>query len=349
MFNSDIKKEKISLVIFMVLLIYLFYQLMQPFLMTLFLASIFVVLFHPLYEKLKNKLGNKPRLSSFLVTVCIFFIILLPATFIVTMVVDQSFALFKNLDFKEFIQDVVHSDIYQDQLLPAFDYLKDRFGMDTDIIGGMAQFGKTVAATVSKFSPKVVVGTAGFFFDFFLMIVGIYFLFLEGPKLLKMFYDISPMRDTHERRLLREFSNTIHASVNGYLLTSLVQALLATIAFWATGLKGSVVLGTLVFFMSMVPVIGAAGVWVPVCIWLFIKGEMGWGIFNAVWGFVLISGIDNVLKPIIIQGRTKIHPLMVFFSLFGGIALFGPLGILFGPVITAMLIATIRIYRDEFV
>lgn len=149
-------------------------------------------------------------------------------------------------------------------------------------------------------------------------------------------------------RLAYQFTNTVQASVQGYLLTSLAQGVLAAIAFALTGIHSYVVLGVLTFFMSMVPVIGAAGVWLPVCVWLFLQGETGWGIFNLLYGTLIISGIDNILKPLIIQGRTHIHPLLIFFSIFGGIKLFGPLGLLFGPVVTAMLIATINIYRSEF-
>ena len=81
---------------------------------------------------------------------------------------------------------------------------------------------------------------------------------------------------------------------------------------------------------------------------MFVQGETGWGIFVAIYGAVVISGIDNIVKPLIIQERTKIHPLLIFFALFGGIKLFGPVGILFGPVITALFLACIRIYREDF-
>ena len=179
------------------------------------------------------------------------------------------------------------------------------------------------------------------------MLVGIYFLFLEGENLLKLFFDVSPLRETHERRLSKKVGETIQASVYGYLLTGLIQGVIGGIIFAIAGMKAFVVLGTLTFFMSMVPVVGAAGVWVPVFIWLFLQGETAHALVVLVGGSAFISSIDNFLKPIIIQGRTKIHPLLIFFSLFGGIKLFGPLGILFGPVITALLIATIDLYRHE--
>jgi len=348
MFKTDFKKEKFSLIVFLLVLFFLFYQLMRPFVMSLILSGIFVVLFYPGFQKLKDK-TRKPRLSAFLVTLGIFFMILLPATLTIMMVVDQAFSILHGLDLRQLYKGFFVTSFYQDTITPLFEHLKTRIPIEIDFFAMLTEVGQQLASGISRFSPRVFFSTAGFFFDFFIMMVSIYFLFLEGPILLRIFYVLSPMRDAHEKRLLREVKNTIDASVYGYLLTALVQAFLATFAFWISGIPGFVVLGTMTFFMSMVPIIGAAGIWLPVCLALFLNGQVGWGVFNAVWGALLISGIDNILKPLIIQGKTRIHPLLVFFSLFGGIAWFGPFGILFGPVITAVLIATIRIYRDELI
>lgn len=339
MYKSEIKKEKVALVICLLVLFYLFYRLMQPFVISLILSAIFVVLFYPLFKKLQNK-TNKPRISAFLVTGAIFIIILLPATLTVTLVVDQTYSIMNHIDVGE---------LYQKTIMPWIDAIRNAWPMtlDIQIVGVATDFAKQIAGSISRFSPTLVLGTAGFFFDFFIMIVGIYFLFLEGPHLLKVFYNVSPMSDSHIKRLLKEVKNTIDACVYGYLVTSLVQALLASFAFWISGIPGFAVLGTMTFFMSMVPIVGATGVWLPVCVMLFLNGQVGLGIFNVIWGLLVVSGIDNILKPLIIQGKTRIHPLLVFFSLFGGIAWFGPLGILFGPVITSVLLATIKIYCDE--
>jgi predicted PurR-regulated permease PerM len=132
-------------------------------------------------------------------------------------------------------------------------------------------------------------------------------------------------------------------------VTGAVQGILAAIVFAIVGLKACVVLGVLTFFMSMVPIVGATAVWLPTCIWLFLQGQTWQGVVVLIGGVALISLIDNFLKPLIMQGRIKVHPLLIFFSLFGGIKLFGPVGILFGPIITALLIAVIQIYREEYV
>ena len=346
MFNAEFKNEKKAIVVLLLVLLYLFFQLLQPFLMALILSGIFVVLFYGVFAKLKDKL-RKPRLAAFLVSMAIFLIILLPATLTISLVVNQTYSLLSPVDMGNLYQSTIKPLF--DQIAPFFDKTHHTWPttFNFDVVAVLSDFAKQIAGSISRFSPTLVLGTAGFFFSFFIMLVCIYFLFLEGPHLLKVFFSIAPMRESYVKRLLKEVKNTVEACVYGYLVTSLVQALLASFAFWISGIPGFAVLGTLTFFMSMVPIVGAAGVWLPICVVLFLNGQMSVGLFNVIWGVLVISGIDNILKPLIIQGKTSIHPLLVFFSLFGGIAWFGPLGILFGPVITSVLLATIKIYREE--
>lgn len=344
----EIVKEKRSLIVLLIFLAAVFYCLMQSFFYPLILASIVVVLTFPLYRRLNHSFKEKPRLTAFMMTLVIFVTFILPTVLVGTIFVDQLYSLVNTIDLRETYANLFTTGFYSEYVAPLVTDFETRFKIEINVFDLLTQIGKRVASYIYNFSPAVLVGTAGFVFNFFIMIVSIFFLFIEGPALFRLLMDLSPMRAAHEQRLAKQFINTVQASIYGYLLTSLVQGLLAALAFAVTGLGASVVLGVLTFFMSMVPVIGAAGVWVPVTVWLFLQGETAWGIFNLVYGVLLISGIDNILKPLIIQGRTKIHPLLIFFSIFGGIKFFGPLGLLFGPVVTAMLIATIKIYRTEF-
>lgn len=346
--KDEISREKKSLVVLLLILLAVFYFVIRPFFYPIILGGIIVVLTHPLYSRLNRAFKNRPRISAFVMTLTIFVILILPSVLLGTIFVDQLYGLVNTIDLRETYSNLFTTGFYANYVEPAVNQFEERFRIKIDVFSVFTQMGRTVAGYVYNFSPKVLLGTAGFVFHFFVMIVTVFFLFVEGPQLFWLMMDLSPMRQSHERRLAAQFNNTVQATVQGYILTSLVQGFLAAFAFAISGLHTYVVLGVLTFFMSMVPVIGAAGVWVPVCVWLFLQGEMGWGIFNLVYGVLIISGIDNILKPLIIQGRTHIHPLLVFFSIFGGIQFFGPLGLLFGPVVTAMLIATINIYRSEF-
>jgi predicted PurR-regulated permease PerM len=342
-------KEKRSLVIFLLCLMAAFGYMMQPFLMPAFLSFIIVVLLYPGYRRLTQRMGHKPRLAAFVATLVIFTTLIVPSGLVATIIINQALGLLNALDVKAIFGDLFSTDIYNQYVLPYVVDFETQFHIKLDIFDWLTKLAKEAASYVYNFSPQVLLGTATIVFDFFIMMAMIYFLFLEGPRLLRVLFDLSPLREKHEQKLSAQFQNMIQATVFGYFVTAFVQAILAGIGFAISGLSAlSVVLGTLTFFMSMVPIIGAAGVWIPVAVWFFLKGETGWGIFHLIYGGLLISGIDNFIKPLIIQGRTHIHPLLIFFSLLGGVTLFGPLGILFGPVITALLFATIKIYREEF-
>jgi predicted PurR-regulated permease PerM len=342
------QKEKYALIFILLGLLWSFYQLMVPFLYPVLLAALIVILTFPVHAKLSSWLGGREKLSAFLLSVLIFVTLILPSTIVATVLIDQLADIARDFHLKRTFSELFSNETYVMYVAPFVERIEESMGFKINILDLLTRFGKSVAAQLYSFSPKVLMGTANFVFQFFIMLVTVFFLFVEGRGLFQLFVDISPMRESHEMNLANHFRNTINASVYGYLLTGLVQGILAAIIFYITGLKGFAVLGTLTFFMSMVPVIGAAGVWVPVCVWLFLQGDTTWFLVNLVYGAAIISGIDNILKPIIIQGRTNIHPLLIFFSLFGGIALLGPIGILLGPVITASLIAVIQIYKKEY-
>lgn len=346
--SLEIIREKNALVIFMVALLVGFVYLMRPFLIPMVLAGIIVILFFPVYNGLKNKLKGRRRISSLMTTLLIFFIFILPSALLVTILIQQVYGFVGTLDLKQTFGKLFSAEYYVLYVEPWIQDAEGLLNTKIDLLGMATDIGKESAKYITTYSPSVLLGTANFIFAFFLMMVGIYFLFLEGPSLFRVFLDVCPLRENHEMRLSRRVRDTINASVYGYLVTGMIQGVIAGGIFAFVGLNAYVVLGTLTFFMSMVPVIGAAGVWIPVCLWFALQGQTWPAIAVFVGGAGIISMIDNFVKPIIIEGRTKIHPLLIFFSLFGGIKFFGPLGILFGPVITALLIATIHIYRDEF-
>lgn len=346
--NIEIIREKKALILFLAALLIGFIYIMKPFLMPMILSAIIAVLFFPLYKVICNKTKNRCKISAFLTTLLVFFIIILPTAWVVAILINQIYNYIGTLDLKQTFSNFFSTEYYVAYIDPWIKEVETRLNTKINLLGVATDFGKELAKYIYSYSPSVLLGTANFVMNFFIMIVGLYFLLIEGPGLVKIFYDISPLRENHELRLSKRIKDTIDASVYGYLVTGLIQGVIAGIIFAFVGLDSFVILGTLTFFMSMVPIIGAAGVWVPACVWLFLAGQTWQGAVVLGSGALIISTIDNFIKPIVIKGRAKIHPLLIFFSLFGGIKLFGPLGILFGPVITALLIATIKIFQEEF-
>jgi len=268
---------------------------------------------------------------------------------VIALLTNQVIHVVADLNAQGFLDRLTHVEFYANHIRPYLEFVQAKLGLEIDANQILKQIGVKSAESIYNFSPKVLSRTATFAFSFFVMHLSVFFLFIEGKKLFQIFLDIAPLAERYERRLALECKNMIHATVWGYLLTALVQALLAWACFAFVGLNASLIFAVLTFFMSMVPIVGATSVWLPMGVWFLIQGDTHNGLIVLVYGALIISGIDNILKPLIMRGKVQIPILLIFFSLIGGMALFGPIGILFGPVITALFLACIRIYREEFV
>lgn len=325
-----------------------FFIMMRPLWMPIMLAVILVILLYPTYTFLLKIFRRRAYLASFFSTLLVFLLIVLPTGLVIALLVNQAIDFLSQANVRESLSAFASDSSYQKFVQPIIIQLQDRFKFSVDIAGLASKMASQSVRYIYNFSPHVLSQTADFIFSFFVMHFSIFFLFIEGKKVVLTILDLSPLHDRYESRLTGEFKNMIYATVYGYLATALVQAALAGIGFAIAGVPAPLVFGTLTFFMSLVPIVGATSVWLPIAIWLFARGMTGWGIFMSVYGFFVISGIDNFIKPMIIQGKAKIHPLLIFFAIFGGINMFGPIGILFGPVIAALFFACIRIYREDF-
>ncbi|MBX7148366.1 AI-2E family transporter [bacterium] len=326
-----------------------FFLLLKPVFMAVVLACIVAILLYPAYEFLLKKLKNRSYLTSFITTFLTFLILVLPFSLVVVQIISETVSFVSTLDLNSFFSTITNQNFYRDYIEPLSTKLETHLHITIDVPGLITRVGGEVARYVYNYSPEVLGRTLSFMFGFFVMHFTLFFVLIEGKNLIRILLDLSPISGKYEDRLLSESQNMIYATVYGYLLTALVQAGLAWIGFGIAGVKAPLVFATLTYFMSLVPIIGATSVWLPVGLTLLAMGDTKWGLFILIYGAVLISGVDNIIKPLIMRGKAKVHILLIFFSLFGGISLFGPIGILFGPVIMALFLASVRIYREDFV
>ena len=180
------------------------------------------------------------------------------------------------------------------------------------------------------------------------MIVSFYFFLLDGHSMISAFKRLSPLDDEHEQELVDQFAKVSRAVVVATLLSALVQGLLAGVGFYFVGLDSIFLLTVLSAVLAMVPFLGAASVWVPCSLYLyFIDNNPTAAIGLAIYGALVISMADNIIKPLVLHGQSKLHPLFAFLSVIGGLALLGPIGILIGPMIIAFLQTLLEILHSE--
>lgn len=199
----------------------------------------------------------------------------------------------------------------------------------------------SVGGRTTAFIAQLLIGTS-------ILIVCMYFFLVDGPNMVTTIMRLSPLDDRYEHELLIEFESISRAVVVATLLSAIVQGILGGFGYWLSGLQSIAVLTVLTTVLAMVPFVGAAAVWVPATLWLFFYEEQTVAaIFLAVYGFLVISMADNVIKPIVLHGRSRLHPLLALLSVLGGVKALGPIGILVGPMVVAFLQTLLNILHRE--
>jgi predicted PurR-regulated permease PerM len=200
-----------------------------------------------------------------------------------------------------------------------------------------------------SFGTNTLALAAQLVFGLMIMMVALFFLLAEGDTMLQALIQISPLEEQHLRELVAEFDRACRAIVSATLLSAIAQGILAGIGFYFCGLRSSVaLLMLLTMVLALVPFTGAAAVWVPVSLYLyFFQGSSGAAIGLAVYGFFVISTVDNIIKPLVLHGQSKLHPLLALLSVLGGIQALGPIGIVVGPMAVVFLQTILKILQRE--
>ena len=211
-----------------------------------------------------------------------------------------------------------------------------------------------VASNVQKlsmwmfgFGAAFLSNVARFITDSLITFVVVFFLFREGKSWAYRLGALMPLSPQQVSRLYRNVSDTIVANVYGILSVGAAQGILIGIALRIVGMPSALLLALAAAFASIIPVVGAALVWVPIAIYLLLTGSVWKGVFLLIWGIVMVSSVDNVLRPWVVGGRVELHPLVLLFFIFGGVEAFGFLGLFLGPVVASVLAALFDILREE--
>jgi predicted PurR-regulated permease PerM len=182
------------------------------------------------------------------------------------------------------------------------------------------------------------------------LVIAVYFFLIDGPAMIHTLMRLSPLDDAYEQRLLVEFDRTSRAVVLASVLSALVQGTLAAVAYFLCGFESVILLFLITTLMSLVPFLGAASVWAPCALYLGAVEERWWpAIFLASYGAIVVSSIDNVIKMYVLQGHSTLHPLFALLSVLGGVKVFGPMGILVGPMVVVFLQTLLEILSHELV
>ncbi|OGH68495.1 MAG: hypothetical protein A3J66_00200 [Candidatus Magasanikbacteria bacterium RIFCSPHIGHO2_02_FULL_47_14] len=310
----------------------------------IFWAAVVAVMFRPFYTWLERYL-RLPSISSATTLIVVIITIFLPLGLLSILVVSESANLYQKISGGDFFGSVEHITLQLEDV--------PFLGSAVDVIkAGWPKYAVSAAQTVSVFMFKQVTAitqnSIRFIFMSFIMLYTLFFFLKDGPKMLQRIMHLSPLGDKYEGLLYERFTSTARATLKSTLILGSIQGALGGILFWITGVEGALIWAIVMTFVAMIPALGSFLVWLPIGLIMLALGNFWQGLTILIVGAVLISNIDNLLRPMLVGRDTQMHPLFVLFSTLGGIFLFGISGFVLGPVIMSLFLSVISIYDNYY-
>jgi predicted PurR-regulated permease PerM len=311
-------------------------------------AAFLAFLLYPLNLRLRRRLKGR-SLAAGLLTALAPITILLPLAALSVEFVSQISALLRQvqksageLDIKTF------SDLQQFPWIARVNgWLEAHAGISAEQVQTWLVSGtREVLQKAASAGGWFFLGALGSLLTFVIMLCLLFFFLEDGDTMMARARSLIPLDEERKERLFKQLGAVTRAIVFGTTVTALLQGLLLGIGFSIAGLPSPVVFGVLAALLSLLPVGGAAFVWIPAVLWLFLDKHWGYAIFMLVWG-ALLGVLDNVLRPILISGRAKISALAVFVGVLGGIPAFGAIGVIAGPVLLSLVLALIEFAEES--
>jgi predicted PurR-regulated permease PerM len=328
---------------------YALFRILEPFALPMTWAAFLAFLLFPLSRKLRKRLRGSQSLAAGLLTVLAPVVILLPLSALSFEFVAQISGLLKDVQKSGSAMDIkTFSDLQQFPLIArANTWLQAHTGTSAEQVQSWLVSGtREVMERAASMGGSFFLGALGSLLSFAIMLFLLFFFLRDGDLMIDRARRLIPLDEERKNRLFTQLSAVTRAIVFGTTVTALLQGVLIGIGFKIAGLPSPVVFGVLAALLSLLPVGGAALVWIPAALWLFFDKHWGYGIFMVVWGCIL-GGLDNVLRPILISGRAEISALAVFIGVLGGIPAFGAIGLIVGPVLLSLILALIEFAEER--
>lgn len=308
----------------------------KPFFSAILAAAILAVIFQRPYNYFLRITGKRKAVSSILASVLIILIVIVPVLILLGLIAAevngavQSISNISGQIGKVGILNIIGSSDFFQQI--HFGELLDK--------SALVDTSRTVLLIISKTYQGI--SSSGFWL--FVMFLSLFYFFIDGKEIVKKMIYLSPLSDTHEKMLIEKFVSISRATLKGTIVIGIIQGAIGGIVFLITGVSSPFLLAFLMIIFSVIPLVGAFIIWLPAGIIMLSLGNVWQGITIIAVGVLIISTIDNLLRPKLVGRDTQMYPLLVFFSTVGGIILFGISGFILGPVIMAFFLTLWEIY-----
>lgn len=331
----------ITLGVVLALALYLCWLMVQPFINVVLWAAVLAVVFYPTHRRIQARVGS-PSAAAALSTLLVIILIVLPATFITVAVVRELAGAADHLQAG--VQKLSSAST-----IPWVAWVLERTGVEINADAARQFLAERLQAwggTLAASTLLLVGGAVGAIVQMVLVVFTMFYMFRDGNAIRLAVYRILPLERIQMHDITVRTQEVIAATIYGVLVISMIQGILGAIIFSLLGLPSPLLWGVVMFFLSMIPMAGSFLVWVPAAIYLALTGEYGKAGILVAWGAVVIGSIDNFLSPRLVGRRARLHELLIFFSVLGGLQVFGVLGLVLGPVVVAVTLALIEMIRQ---
>jgi predicted PurR-regulated permease PerM len=345
------KREHIFLIFILFLTflsIYLLYQILSPFLPSIVWAILLAIVFYPLFQKFQRLFKKKDILSALIMTLLVLIVIVLPLTLLMASLANDA------IDIYHQVEELIKTgqlQAYFEKIkeIPILKWILAGIGQHIDLsqtnpLPLLLNNLNRISTFIFNQTTTLLKGFSTFIAGFFFTLLSLYYLFKDGSHLFGRLKEIIPLPSRERDLLIRRFEDMIYATIYGGILVAMIQGVLGGLSFWVLGLPSPIFWGAAMGLLSFIPIGGTALIWAPAAIILLIGGAVLKGLILLGLGVLVISMVDNLLKPFFISTRTNIHPLLLFFAVLGGIQAFGLIGLIAGPLIATLFLTLIEIY-----
>jgi predicted PurR-regulated permease PerM len=322
------------------LLVYLVYRIFEPFLMPLGWAAVFAVIFYSLNKRLEQRWGR--NLSAALSTAGVTLILIVPALLLMTLFVREG------IDATRDLQASMAAGEYGG-FNRAWGWIAAHIAAQPDVnLPGLVRQGASrLGGYLASELGAVLRNIALFLFELVVMLFALFYFLRDGAAIMRRIRLFLPFEEAVREKMLAEARDLIFASVTTSLVIAAVQGIICGGAFAIVGVGSPLFWGVVMAFLSLLPVVGAWPVWILAAIWLFSTGHAARALLLVGVCGGLGSTIDNILRPVLLGGRSSLNGLLVFISVLGGIAVFGALGVVLGPIVVATAVGVLDVYSEK--
>ncbi len=340
--------QGISFITVVVLVTAAFVWLLLPFYGAVLWAVILAILFNPLHRRLETQFGGRRNLAAAISLLACICIVVIPGSMILASLAQEASNLYNRISSREFDLNVIVEQVRA--ALPAFvgDALATfNLGSLEEIQARLTSFVGQAVQTIATRLVSIGQGTAQLFVSLGVMLYVLFFLFRDGTDLAATIRKASPLSAHHTDYILSKFSAVVKATVKGNVIIAVIQGAIGGVAFWLLGIEAALLWGVLMAVLSLLPAVGAFLVWGPVAVYLLMSGQLLKGAILLAVGVLIISMIDNLLRPPLVGKGTRLPDYVILVSTLGGIALFGMNGFVVGPLIAALFVAVWSLFTDD--